>query len=121
MIKTGFKMEQYILKNINVKMLSLLRFGVLKLNMETGRYIKQRREDRICKCCTMQCIENEYHFIMVCPAYRQYRLKYFSKHYHTWPNINKLYSLLQVQTKTVIYNLMCFLRESWKLRTFRLA
>jgi hypothetical protein len=29
-------MEEYLSKNINVKLLSYLRYGVLKLNVETG-------------------------------------------------------------------------------------
>ena len=70
-------MENYLLNGFNVRMLSQLRFGTLKLNVKMGRYINQPRSDRRCKCCCMDCIENEYHFVMVCTAYRQFRLKFF--------------------------------------------
>ena len=36
LIKTEYVMEEYLSKNINVKLLSYLRYGVLKLNVETG-------------------------------------------------------------------------------------
>ena len=36
LIKTEYVMEEYLWKNINVKLLSYLRYGVLKLNVETG-------------------------------------------------------------------------------------
>ena len=116
LIKTEFSMENYLLNDFNVRMMSLLRFGTLKLNVEIGRYINQPRSDRLCKCCSMDCIENEYHFVMVCPAYRQFRLKYFSRHYCSWPNMNKFCSLLTSKSKKVIYNIMSFLRDSWNLR-----
>ena len=74
-------MEEYLLKNINVKVLSYLRYGVLQLNVETGRYNNQPRNERVCVCCTMQCIENEYHFTLICPTYRQLRLKVFPRYY----------------------------------------
>ena len=81
LIKTEFAMEEYLLKNINVKVLSYLRYGVLQLNVETGRYNNQPRNERVCVCCTMQCIENEYHFTLICPTYRQLRLNVFPRYY----------------------------------------
>ena len=74
LIKTNFVMEEYLRKGLNVKLLSNVRFSTLKLNIECGRFINLIRNERICKCCNMNTIENEYHFVMVCPAYRQFRL-----------------------------------------------
>ena len=34
--------------------------------METGRYIKTTREERLCKLCSLE-VEDELHFIMSCP------------------------------------------------------
>ena len=33
--------------------------------------------ERICKCCNMKVVENEYHFILVCPGYKDIRKKSF--------------------------------------------
>jgi hypothetical protein len=53
-----------------VYLLTKLRSGTLKLNIELGRYNYTPRESRLCLCCNMNVVENEYHFVLVCPAYR---------------------------------------------------
>ncbi len=117
-IKTDFEMESYLSSNFSVKFISCLRFGVLKLNVEKGRYINLPREQRICMCCNMFCIENEYHFIMICPAYRQLRLKYLPRYYCSWPNKNKFMSLMKCTRRSTVYNFVNFLKNAWKLRDF---
>ena len=94
LIKTDFVIEEYLCKGINVRLLSNLRFGTLKLNIECGRFINQPHNERLCQCCNMNSIETEYHFVMVCPAYRQLRLRYFSQYYCSWPNMQKFCALL---------------------------
>ena len=42
------------------------------LQIERGRYENVPRTERKCKVC------NEYHFLLVCPAYKDLRRKYFS-------------------------------------------
>jgi hypothetical protein len=46
----------------NVYLLTKLRSGTLKLNIELGRYNNTPRESRLCLCCNMNVVENEYHF-----------------------------------------------------------
>ena len=45
-----------------------LRLGTLKLEIETGRWDKTNKNERFCKLCTMNRIENESHFLFDCPA-----------------------------------------------------
>ena len=47
-----------------------LRCGILNKNIELGRFDNTPREQRICPVCNMNAIENEYHFILVCPYYK---------------------------------------------------
>ena len=116
-IKTDFCLEQYLIKGLNMTMLSQLRSGTLKLNIETGRYTNIPHAQRICTCCQMNVIENEYHFLLICPVYRHLRLKYLPKYYCSWPNKNKLCSLLKTNSRSLLYKLSCFLRDSWRLRS----
>ena len=56
------------------------RTGILPLEIETGRYVpildnkkmntnRQRTaNERLCKLCRINAIENEYHFLCVCPV-----------------------------------------------------
>ena len=43
------------------------------LEIERGRFSKVPREDRKCSVCTLDKIEDEYHFLLECPAYAQIR------------------------------------------------
>jgi hypothetical protein len=79
-------------------------------------YLIMIKSIRVCACCTMQSIENEYHFTLICPAYWQLRLKYLPIYYWSWPNMFKFLSLMKNNRKSVIYKLVCFLRDSWNLR-----
>ena len=45
-----------------------LRLGTLKLEIETGRWTKKDRDQRFCKLCSTNKIENESHFLFDCPA-----------------------------------------------------
>jgi len=53
--------------------LTLLRSGTLSLEIETGRYYGITREQRICKQCNLNVIENEQHFLVDCTKYITYR------------------------------------------------
>ena len=54
------------------------RCGVVPLKVETGRYLGQPLEARICPFCP-NCIEDEQHVIVHCPAYDSLRKHLFRK------------------------------------------
>ena len=72
-------------KNPNRKALVKLRLGNHKLNIETGRYDKITRCDRICPVCGLN-IEDEIHFLFNCPKYSSIRDDVFSKIDNRIPN-----------------------------------
>ena len=39
-------------------------------------------------------IENEYHILLVCPLYRDLRIKYLKPYYCRWPTLNTFDDLL---------------------------
>ena len=59
-------------KNPNRKTLVKLRISNHKLNIETGRYDKISRCDRICPVCSLD-IEDEIHFLFDCAKYSSIR------------------------------------------------
>ena len=63
-IKVEFCQEKYLNNCSNVYLLTKLRSGTLKLNIELGRYNNTPRESRLCLCCNMNVVENEYHFVL---------------------------------------------------------
>ena len=75
-----------------------------------------KREDRICKCCTNNAIEDEYHFLLVCPAYDTVRKNYIKEFYFVHPSIDKFSSLMNCLNENVIQNVAVFLHKAILLR-----
>ncbi len=71
-IKSAFGVERYITINMpryERSLLSQLRYGILQIQLETGRYKGDDRAKRLCKICNRGVIEDQYHFVFECPAY----------------------------------------------------
>ena len=96
-IKHTFDFEDYLDKITIPKFrnaLTKLRVSAHNLAIETGRHIGLDETDRKCKLCTLNAVESEYHFLLVCPLYSDLRSKYFPRYYCHWPTLNKLDCLL---------------------------
>jgi hypothetical protein len=82
-IKNEFKLENYLL-TLPLKTrrnLTKLRISAHLLASEFGRYSRPVTppEKRLCQYCDLNCVENEYHFIMECPFYQFERENAFGK------------------------------------------
>lgn len=86
------------------------------LAIERGRYENTPRNERICKNCNLNMVENEYHFLLVCPKYRELRQNFLKRYYCQWPTLNKFDDLMSKTSKPVLMNLAKFLYFAMKLR-----
>ena len=80
LIKKDYKPEQYLMSNLykyERSLLAQLRIGILPLHIETGRYVNLRPEERLCKICNNQEIEDEVHFLFHCETYTNERASLF--------------------------------------------
>ncbi len=59
--------------------LAQLRCGILQLHIETGRLYGVKEENRLCKACNNNQIENEYHLIFHWNAYSTLRTTFYHK------------------------------------------
>ena len=92
-------------KNPNRKTLVKLRISNHKLNIETGRYDKISRCNRICPVCSLD-IEDEIHFLLDCPKYSSIREDLFNKIDNRIPyykHIPVLTLIIQVMNSTDYY------------------
>ena len=108
MYKHQLTCEQYLNFQLDNKFkYSLTRFRTSShdLEIEKGRYNRIRREDRLCKLCNLNQIETEYHFLLICPFYRDLRLQYIKRYYQTWPNLKKIENLMISKNKQTIISL----------------
>ena len=62
--------------------------------IEEGRYRNIERINRLCQYCNMNIIEDEFHFLLACPAYRGIRTYILPKYFCNWPTKQKFMKLL---------------------------
>ena len=70
--KTSYQTEEYIKLNLNRAERSILaqfRCGVLPLRIETGRFVCEKPEERLCNFCDLRVPEDETHFLLHCSFY----------------------------------------------------
>ena len=82
-LKTHFGCEKYIneIRNFSYRR-SIIRFRISahRLKIETGRYIKLDRSERLSTKCSTGAIEDEQHFLMECSKFNAFRNSFFSNH-----------------------------------------
>ena len=72
------------------KCLTQLRISSHTLEVESGRYIKKPISERICKCCHLNQVEDEKHFLCICPLYDSERYFFFKYIKDLVPSFNTL-------------------------------
>ena len=58
--------------------------------IEKDRYLNLERNQRVCSMCNSNDIEDEFHFILQCPAYNDLRKKFLKQRYYNRPSVFKL-------------------------------
>ena len=116
LFKHNFEFENY-LDSVNVTKYryALTRFRVSshKLAIETGRFYNIPRDQRYCIYCSMNVIENEYHFLLCCPFLNELRRSILKPFFCRWPTLNKFVILM---TKSSIFKLSKFIYYANKKR-----
>lgn len=100
-----FCLQGYLKKPIHVKYrkaISCLRLSAHNLKIETGRYENLIRSDRKCVLCNLNDIEDEFHFLFICPVFHDLRNKFIKHYYSRRPSVFKLIQLFcSTNTKDV--------------------
>ena len=121
--KQHFTCEKYLCINTSHlrNVLAQFRCGSHRLNIETGRYMCIPREDRKCNVCNLSCIEDEFHFVLICKGYVSLRREFIPKHFYIHPTKDKFYSLMSTKNVTMLYNLAIYLYRAMYLRDLLLS
>ena len=117
--KKDIKSEHYLssIRDAKYKIaLSKFRLSSHSLLIETGRYTGIPTEERLCNFCNMRKIEDEFHFLLVCPHYIELRRKYLKRYFCTWPTLNKFDQLLSTSSKKTLTNLSKYIYYAFKKR-----
>ena len=106
----GFEKYLDFIKDAKFRIaLSKFRTSSHDLAIEKGRYINLDRNNRVYNNCNLKLIENEYHFLLICPKYSELRSKYIKRYYYTWPTVQKFSNLMSANSKVIVRNLSKFI------------
>ena len=119
--KYDFVLEHYLhIVDIRKYLIALSRFRCSnhKLEIESGRHSGIPRNERLCKYClenrSVANVEDEYHFICICPQYINLRNKYFGVTFLA--NLNNFIKIMSSKTKKEVINLACFIYHASKVK-----
>ena len=102
------------LDNACTRRLARFRCRNHKLLIERGSWLRPKllRNDRICQMCLI--VEDEYHFVLICPLYSTLREHYIKPKYWENPSISKFVELMN-GNKSDQYQLCHFIRKAEEL------
>ena len=52
----------------------------------------------------MNLVENEYHFLLVCPKYANLRKEHLTNYYCRWPTVEKFKNLMSSKSRNALIN-----------------
>ena len=109
LLSTAFNDHRRSLVHVHKHILSKYRLSAHSLSIETGRYHHIDRNNRICSLCNMNILEDEYHFVLVCPFYSTIRDKYIKPYYYNTPSTFKLTQLMSTDSSKHLIKLCKYL------------
>ena len=95
------------------------RSGILHLAIETGRYRNIPADERLCKICNLNLVEDEIHFLCFCPRYQELRTELYQNVlsldclFPQYTDTEKLRILMDDRFVKLTIN---FIYEAWQIR-----
>ena len=86
------------------------------LMIEKGRYYGLERDFRCCPYCEVL-VEDEYHFLLICPLYTEIREKFLPNTFTNQPSEDKFLKLMSSGNETVIRNCAMYIFYALKERS----
>ena len=117
--KSLLEPEKYLTLNCSSKFVqSFARFrcSSLPLALEKGRHQGIDRQHRFCTLCKLGDVEDEYHFLLICPLYNTLRIVYLPYESFLEPNYYKFQKLVSSSDSNILLNLCKFVHKAIKLR-----
>ena len=96
--------------------LSKFRISNHNLMIEEGRQKGIPRELRICKSCDLGCVEDEYHFVIICPAYEKLRKKFIPNKFLKFTSILIFRKIMASRDPETNKGLSLYIKVAMKLR-----
>ena len=110
LFKDTIKIEPYLLKVPPRFYLHFakLRTGNHRFPCERGRWLGLEINDRECNLCDLHEVGDVFHYVLICPFFKNERQKYINKYYYTSTNVLKFKELLNSENELQLRNICIF-------------
>ena len=110
LFKQNFEFEHYLslLDEDLRRPITKFRCGAHNLPISHERYLPPN-ETNLCPLCSTD-IGDEYHYILVCPAFTNHRKQYLDSHQYQRPNVMKFHDVFTCRNKKSLENLSKFIK-----------
>ena len=81
-----------------------------KLPIETGRYTRIPRNERVCKMCNSGQLEDKFHFFFECPTLKELRNKFLLANIYKRSNVINFGRILNIKNKITLVNVAKFIK-----------
>ena len=116
----GFEPYLSEIKNVSLRTKTTkFRLSNHKLMIEVGRHQGINKNNRYCPFCPER-VENEYHFLFICPTYKVQRDIFLAPMVRRYPNFSNFHETLKMELimSKVDYDLCNFIGKSFEIREF---
>ena len=110
--------QQYLLLNLDRHIKNCVvkfKFGISNIRVHYYRYRAHRALDLMCPLCE-EAVEDEIHFVLVCPALSNLRNIFIPAKYYLKPNLFRFNLLMASVNEIVVKNLCLYLYKAFQLR-----
>ena len=98
------------------RIMTKFRFGISDISVHSTRYSHLQNHSLACPLCHDP-KEDEFHFMFLCPGYRDLREEYFPSDYIEQPRLFKLILLMSSTNETVVKQVCIFVYKAFKRRS----
>ena len=96
LMKEVFEYENYLSFLPDDLRVHLTRFKCRNSKVAVERYHMQTKDNPICHLCNLNIVGDEFHYLLVCPAFEMERKKFVPKYFYTYPVKEKLLVLFKL-------------------------
>ena len=110
--KTNLNPESYLTKLHGAHLINMLKFRTCnhKFPAESGRWNNIEFAERKCELCTKNDIGDNYHYLLICPFFKNIRKLHIDPYYYKRPNIIKYKELLSITSEPKLRKLSLFMK-----------
>ena len=112
LFKSDYMFEKYLIDLPDALEYIVCKFRTVnhKLPIETGRYTRIPRNERVCKMCNSGQLGDEFHFCLECPALKELRNTFLPANSYKRPNVVNFGRILNIKNKITLVNIAKFIK-----------